>query len=380
MTVNTNPLRILVVDDSALYRKIVEEILSTFPAVKVVGTAENGAAALTKIRLLHPDLLILDVEMPEMNGIEVLTYLMAHKLNVGAIMLSSHTLSNSEMTLKALELGAFDFIPKPVTGDVEQNKQCVTDSLAPMISAFNRRRQLQQMLAGASAVPKRPAETVLRPEGFPTRTVPVTCQAQIIAIGISTGGPQALAQLVRELPSDLGVPILIVQHMPPLFTRTMAERLNNKGPLSVKEAEDNDPIKPNSIYIAPGGRQMKIGSNGRDGKRIIITDDMPENCCKPSVDYLFRSVADLYGCNALGIIMTGMGTDGMLGSRLMKRQGGAIMAQDEESSVVYGMPRGPIEAGIVDFVVPLSRMAATICHIVKTPWPRRQPAPVARSG
>jgi len=187
-----------------------------------------------------------------------------------------------------------------------------------------------------------------------------------VVIGISTGGPQALSRLVREIPPRLGVPIAIVQHMPPIFTRELAHRLDSQSGLSVKEAEDGEKLVPDTIYIAPGGHQMKIIANpGHRDRQISITDDLPENNYKPSADYLFRSVADLYGRHALGVIMTGMGSDGMLGVRLLKRQGATIVAQDQKTCVVYGMPRGPIEAGLVDAVVPLQRIAQTICNVMQ---------------
>lgn len=363
------PLRILVVDDSTLYRKTVKEILAGIPIVQTVGSASTGKMALRQINSQRPDLLILDVEMPEMNGLEVLEYIAQHEIPVGAIMLSSFTNRGSKMTLRALELGAFDFIPKPLTGDMEQNTQAIKDCLIPMLIAFDRHRKIRQSLDGSPSVPRksRAGKILAAPAVVPSNlTDPCDPEIKIVVIGISTGGPQALSRLVREIPPQLGVPIAIVQHMPPIFTKELANRLDSQSGLLVKEAEDNEPVLLNTIYIAPGGRQMKIVNHtGSDTKQISITDDLPENSYKPSVNYLFRSVADLYGRHALGVIMTGMGSDGMLGLRLMKRQGATIIAQDPKTCVVYGMPRGPIEAGLVDAIVPLHKIAQAIYNITQ---------------
>jgi two-component system chemotaxis response regulator CheB len=379
MILPKEPLRILVVDDSTLYRRMVTDILVTIPDVLVVGTAPNGTAALARTKILHPDLLILDIEMPEMNGLEVLRYIKNHHLAVSVVILSSHTQHGSDMTLKALELGAFDFIPKPLTGDIVENKHRIREALAPMLAAYYQRR-VQQPLPRPLVGETQPTPTVGQASTRLLKITPATCRPKIVVIGISTGGPQALAKIMPDLPSDIGLPIVIVQHMPALFTKTLAERLDKKCALHVKEAEDNEVITANTIYLAPGGKQMKIDGDGTGRKKIIITDDLPENCCKPSVDYLFRSVADQYGCHAVGIIMTGMGSDGLFGLRLMKRQGATVFAQDEASCVVYGMPRGPIEAGIVDLVVPLDNMADAICRAAKFAWSRENTTGVETSG
>jgi two-component system chemotaxis response regulator CheB len=366
MVINQEPLRILIVDDSSLYRKIVRDILADIPNVLTVGSAPTGKVALDKIKSLAPDLLILDVEMPEMTGLELLEQIKTCASEVGAIMLSSFTSRGSNLTLQALELGAFDFIPKPSVGDIEANRKTIKNSLMPMLAAYERHRKIQKALNRSPAVKnKRGAAARATPAAAPAtnQTAPDDGEIKIVAIGISTGGPQALSHIVRNIPPQLGLPIAIVQHMPPLFTKELASRLNSQSALKVKEAEDGDPVHPNTIYIAPGGRQMKIISHGRDDDKIIrITDDHPENNSKPSADYLFRSIAEQYGRNAIGVIMTGMGSDGLLGLKLMKRQGATIIAQDKETCVVFGMPRGPIEAGIVDYVVPMDRIVDTICR------------------
>jgi two-component system chemotaxis response regulator CheB len=356
--INQEPLRVLIVDDSSLYRKIVRDILADIPNVLTVGTAPTGKVALDKIKSLAPDLLILDVEMPEMTGLELLEQIKTCAYSVGAIMLSSFTRRGSNLTLQALELGAFDFIPKPSGGDVSENRKTIKNSLMPMLAAYERHRKIQKTLNCYPTVKdiRGAAASQTNQTGTDGSVI------QIVGIGISTGGPQALAHIVRNISPQIGLPIAIVQHMPPLFTKELASRLNSQCVLKVKEAEDGDPVQPNIIYIAPGGRQMKIISNGRDDDKIIrITDDYPENNSKPSADYLFRSIAEQYGSNAIGVIMTGMGSDGLIGLKLMKRQGATIIAQDKATCVVYGMPRGPIEAGIVDYVVPMERIVDTIC-------------------
>jgi two-component system chemotaxis response regulator CheB len=369
--INDKCLRVLVVDDTVVYRKIVGDVLAELPDVEVVGTASNGKIAMSKIATLKPDLLTLDIEMPEMDGLAVLTRIKAETPDIGAIMLSSLTQKGSDMTIKALELGAFDFVPKPQNGSREENKKAIAVALAPMLKAFARRQVMRSILKGKSG-PSEAAvykKTAVHSEGVVQPIKAITRQkgmkSEIVGIGISTGGPNALAQMMIKLPADLGVPVLIVQHMPPVFTQSLATSLNSKCALEVREAVDGETIRPNTALITPGGKQMRVVA-GADGKsRIVrITDDPPENSCKPSVDYLFRSIAYHYVGRATGVIMTGMGSDGTLGLKLMKRNGATIIAQDEATCVVYGMPKEPIEAGIVDVIAPLDKIADEICQTV----------------
>jgi len=362
----SNPLRVLVVDDTVVYRKIVSDLLSEVPDVEVVGSAHNGKIALAKIASLKPDLLTLDIEMPEMDGLETLKRMKTEAPDVGAIMLSSLTHQGSEMTLKALELGAFDFIPKPQDGTIKENIEAVKTVLIPMLRAYARHKEIRSILRG-KALSDGDVQTITQSVKADTSSsVRAKEKADIVAIGVSTGGPNALAKMMPELPADVGVPILIVQHMAPVFTESLATSLNAKCKIEVREAKNGEPLKPNVALIAPGGRQMKVAT-GTDGKtRIVrVTDDPPENSCKPSVDYLFRSVAHQYLGRATGVIMTGMGSDGSLGLKLMKRNGANIIAQSEETCVVFGMPKGPIEDGIVDTIAPLNRIAEEICQTVR---------------
>lgn len=353
-----NPLKVMVVDDTVVYRKIVSDVLSDIPGVEVVGTAHNGKAALFKIKTLQPDLLTLDIEMPEMSGLELLQHLQSEALDVGAIMLSTLTHEGGALTMRALELGAFDFIPKPQSGTITENKAGVKSALEPILHAYSRRRRFPRRPLAGSKPFVAPNSVVSHPN---RSSVKRAGASSIIAIGISTGGPNALASMLPSLPADIGVPIVIVQHMPPIFTQSLAKSLNNKCALEVHEAINGEPLHPNVVYIAPGGKQMKIvaGADGRS--RIIkITNDPPENSCKPSVDYLFRSIAELYMGRSTGVIMTGMGSDGTAGLKMMKNNGAVIIAQDEASCVVFGMPKEPIQQGIVDIIAPLDAISKEI--------------------
>jgi len=368
--ISRKPLRVLVVDDTVLYRKIVSDALATLPNVEVVGSAHNGKAAISKLASLKPDLLTLDIEMPEMNGIQVLEYLQKNTPQTGAIMLSTLTHEGGAMTMKALELGAFDFIPKPQSGTMAENRKKIESAIGPMIHAFQRSARVTGVLKSASRIGKPAALKAARKAPVSTAKRPTLhlkrSKAEIIAIGISTGGPNALSKMLPMLPKDIGVPILIVQHMPPMFTQSLANSLANKCSVAVREARQGEPIVPNTVFIAPGGKQMKIVA-GADGKsRIIkITDDPPENSCKPSVDYLFRSVAHHYVGRSTGVIMTGMGSDGTEGLKLMKQNGATIIAQNEATCVVYGMPREAAETGLADAVLPLNQIADMIMKTVR---------------
>jgi two-component system chemotaxis response regulator CheB len=362
-----NNLRVLIVDDTVIYRKIVSDIITELPGVEVAGSAHNGRAALAKVNSLKPDLLTLDIEMPEMSGIEVLAELRKSAPHIGVIMLSTLTQEGGEMTMKALELGAFDFIPKPQSGTMAENREAIKDILASMLQAYSRRHSIRTVLRGTAtpktSPPPAAARPVVRPAAAGARK---RSRAEIVAVGISTGGPNALAVMLPAIPANVGVPIVIVQHMPPVFTQSLANSLDKKCAIHVKEAVNGEAIRPNTAYIAPGGRQMKLVA-GADGKNrmIRITDDPPENSCRPSVDYLFRSIAQYYIGRATGVIMTGMGSDGSAGLRIMKQNGSTVIAQDEASCVVFGMPKEPIETGIVDIIAPLDKIAAEIVKTVR---------------
>jgi two-component system chemotaxis response regulator CheB len=351
----------MVVDDTVTYRKIISGLLAEFPEAHVVGAAANGKIALQRIENDRPDLLLLDVEMPEMDGLEVLRRLRAAGSGVGAIMLSALTSRGAQTTLTALELGAFDFILKPAGGSMEENAGKLRQEIRPRLAAFARSRQVRQILRGGAAAP-----AARSPEPAPVqaaaRSAPRSRPAvEVVAIGISTGGPKALSQMLPRLPAGLAVPLLVVQHMPPTFTRSLADDLNTRCNLRVYEAHDGQRAAPGQILIAPGGKQMRAERDS-GGLVVRITDDPPENSCRPSVDYLFRSLAAACGAATVGVIMTGMGNDGSAGCSAIHDLGGFIIAQDEASCVVFGMPREPIERGIADVVLPLERIAAEIAR------------------
>jgi two-component system chemotaxis response regulator CheB len=358
--------RVLVVDDASLFRRAVTEALTGLPGTEVVGSAANGKIALARIAALQPDVVTLDIEMPEMSGLDVLQAMREAGMKSSVIVLSSRTLNCGEMTIRALESGAFDFVAKPEGGSQEENLLKLRDSLRPLLFALERRREIQSLLgpavrggkSGPAAAPT-PADVSPAAHRLRTRHAP-----PIVLIGISTGGPNALAQVIPALPANLGAPVFIVQHMPPLFTDALAQRLSSKSAIPVREARDGETARPDCVYLAPGGRQMKLWP-GRSGEiEIRITDDPPENACRPSADYLFRSAALNFPGRSVAAIMTGMGHDGTEGMRLLKKTGCFNIAQDEATCVVFGMPREAIEAGVVDTVVPLGRIADTIARAV----------------
>ena len=371
-------LRVLVVDDTIVYRKAVSDVLAEIPGVEVVGVAHNGKIAMSKIATLKPDMLTLDIEMPVMNGIEVLGELQRNHPNVGAVMVSTLTTDGGEMTMKALELGAFDFILKPQSKNQAESKNHLKKALTPIVKEFKQSRNATSLLSNKGRFKKGPVTTQRKPlkpltkprtassAGAAPKSTVRKGKAEIVTIGISTGGPNALTQMLPKLPGNLGVPIVVVQHMPPVFTKSLATSLNAKCALTVKEAEDREPLKDNTVYIAPGGKQMKlVASADGTNRQIKITQDPPENSCRPSADYLFRSVGDYYVGRTTAVIMTGMGSDGTKGLEILSQKGATIIAQDEASCVVFGMPKAPIERGIADVIAPLNKIADEIVKTIR---------------
>jgi len=358
-------MKILVVDDTIFYRKVIKDILEELPGIEVVGVAHNGKVAVDKIKRLKPDLLTLDVEMPTMNGLETLQEIQNQNLDVQCLMVSSKTQKGSEITVQALALGAFDFISKPDVSDPNENKSLLKKEISNKLRGYSQQIRIKKLLKGSktsSALGTSSLKTQKTPVSIhiSPKAVKRTEKSHIIAIGSSTGGPNALISVLSELPANIGVPIVITQHMPPVFTSSLARTLNQKCELTVKEASNGEVLKSNFVYIAPGGKQMKVATDARLSKMIRITDDPAENNCKPSVDYLFRSIAREYGSKATGVILTGMGTDGKLGLSVMKSAGAVSFAQNAETCVVYGMPKAVIDAGLVDFVLPLNKIGREI--------------------
>lgn len=353
-------IRALVVDDSALYRKFVSSALSDIEGVDVIGTASNGQLALEKIEKLKPDLITLDQEMPELDGLGLLRELAAKNIDVAAIMVSSLTDEGAKTTNTALQLGAFDFVLKPVGKSPEESRIQLKADLTPEIKAFVASRQksssqtnLQQSTSSADAAIQQMQKAI---QG--THLPP-----EIIGIGVSTGGPAALNRLLPKIPGNFPCPIVLVQHMPPKFTKSLADDLNRICELEVKEAAEGMVAKPGELLIAPGGSQMRI-TTLNDKAIAQVTDDPPERNCKPAVDYLFRSIAHCYGDRSIGVILTGMGDDGTLGCQELKKVGARVFTQDEQSCVVYGMPRMVCEAGLSDHSAPLLDIAGLLMEAV----------------
>jgi len=371
------PVRVLVVDDTAIYRKVVTEALREIDGVEVVGTAINGQLALEKIAELQPDLVTLDLEMPLLSGVEVLQELRRIASPVGVLMLSAFTSAGAAATTEALRLGAFDFVLKPATENFAESLNQLRKRLADRVAAFAQSRNL-----GPTTV--RPAP-VAESKPRASRIVASNLSAhqkdrpEVIVLGISTGGPEALNKVIPRLPADLPAPLFIVQHMPPMFTKSLADDLNQRSKLHVSEASDGQLARPGDCLVAPGGKQMKI-ERTELGPLVHITDDPPENSCRPAVDYLFRSAAHHYGARVLAIIMTGMGSDGTLGCRLLKRHGAPVIAQDKESCVVFGMPSLVIAEGLADRVLPLDRIAAEITAIAQSAVSQTPSASLAGKG
>jgi two-component system chemotaxis response regulator CheB len=348
------------------------DALIGIPGVEVAGSASNGRLALARMAELKPDLVTLDIEMPEIDGLQVLDEMNRTGIKAGVIIVSALSVKGGRLTVSALEKGAFDFITKPDGQGMEPNIRAVHDALMPIVKAFRRQKEIRSILSGAHSptVISSPLPISAPPPALP-RTPEKSSwtgpskKPEMVLIGVSTGGPNALARLVPAFPADLAVPVLIVQHMPPLFTRSLADSLASKSSLRVREASHGELAEPGTVYIAPGGRQMKVAPDASGRKIIQITDDPPENNCKPAVDYLFRSAAHHFPGKSLAVIMTGMGSDGTLGLRLLKRHGCQVIAQDEASCVVFSMPRSAIEAGVADAVVPLDGIASRIAALVQ---------------
>jgi two-component system chemotaxis response regulator CheB len=350
-------MRVLVVDDSMLFRKVVRDALALEPGIEVVGSAADGRVALEKINQFRPDAITLDLEMPEVDGLGVLRELRLRSNPPGVIVVSALTDAGAALTAQALRLGAFDFILKPSGANFDENRDRLSADLLPKIRLLAERRKL--LLESAHTAPNCDLEFSAKlTERIPRQT------PEIVAIGISTGGPSALHAMLPGLPADLPVPVVIVQHMPPKFTRSLADDLNRHVALNVIEAADGQRLQAGTVYIAPGGLQTRVERQHR-GLEIRVTDDPPEKCCKPSVDYLFRSLAEQFGSRVLAAVMTGMGDDGFVGCTLLKKQGAFVIAQDAASCVVYGMPRQIIEHGLADLIRPLDDIAEAIDQAVR---------------
>src|SRR5271165_3052496 len=344
-------IRVLVVDDSVVIRKLLSDALSGDPALEVVGTASDGRIALAKIPQLKPDLITLDIEMPVMNGLETLAAIRKLYPKLPVIMFSTLTEHGAAATLDALSLGASDYATKPSnSSSLAVAAEAVHHDLIPKIKA----------LCGVATLEIAP---LVRPR--PALKVPLRFnpRIEIVAIGTSTGGPNALAEVLPRIPHDFPVPIVVVQHMPPIFTRLLAERLASRSAIPVEEGAAGVILSPAHAWIAPGNFHMKVIRAGMSW-RLNLNQESPENSCRPAVDVLFRSVALAYRANVLGVVMTGMGSDGVLGAQDIRNAGGDIIIQDEASSVVWGMPGLVHASGQADAVYPLNQLAQEIARRV----------------
>jgi len=338
-------IRVLVVDDSALMRKLIPQILEADPSLQVVGTAMDGNFGLKKIEELNPHVVTLDLEMPSMNGLDMLKEIMRrHKLPV--IVVSSHSTEGASVTLKALSMGAFDFVAKPT--DVSARMPEIASELIGKIKAAAQSRGVKIGVAPEALVP--PTKVSVQDGKVPTK---------LIAIGISTGGPQALQYVLPQLPGDFPGSLVIVQHMPEGFTEMFARRLDEICAIKVKEAQSGDMLLAGRALVCPGNRHLKVKRLPL-GDVAILSDDPRMNGHRPSVDVLFKSVAEEYARNSIAVLMTGMGEDGAHGLGLIKAAGGMTVAQSEDSCVVYGMPKAAIERGYATRVVPLDALVNTL--------------------
>ncbi len=338
------PVRVLIVDDSVVVRKLLCEALATSAEVSVAGTASSGAIALAKIPQLNPDVITLDIEMPGLNGIQTLVEIRKLYPKLPVIMFSTLTERGAAITLEALSLGASDYATKPSnTGSLSAAKDQVRQELVAKILCLVPRHVKPVPLPVVPAAKRSSAGQAV----------------DIVAIGVSTGGPNALAVVIPQLPKDFPVPVVVVQHMPPLFTKLLAERLASRSALLVREGQAGKALEPGHAWIAPGDHHMTVARNGT-GVVLNLNQEPPENSCRPAVDVLFRSVADVYGPRVLGVVMTGMGSDGARGARHIREVGGEIVVQDEASSVVWGMPGAVVGAGAADKICPLSEISQEI--------------------
>ncbi len=345
--------RVLLVDDAVVIRKALSLAIAQDPDLEVAGTAVNGRVALAKFPALKPDIVLLDFEMPEMDGLETVRELRKIDAGVPIIMFSSLTERGASITLEALSLGATDYVTKPSNVDMTATLEAISRELIPKIRVLCRLPEGRASLVPAAGpslqippIPILPRPRVLSP-------------VQVVAIGVSTGGPDALARLLPSLPATFSVPIVIVQHMPAIFTSLLAARLSAKSALPVRECVSGQPLTPGCAVIAPGDFHMLISEE--DGRVLLKTHQGPkENFCRPSVDVLFRSIARVFAARSLAVVLTGMGQDGLKGCETLRSLGARIYVQDEASSVVWGMPGYVARSGLADKILPLDQMGAEI--------------------
>jgi two-component system chemotaxis response regulator CheB len=349
-------ISVLVVDDSVVIRRLVTTVLDADPDIKVIATAANGRIALSKLAQIKPDLITLDIEMPDMDGLQTLRELRKLGSDIPVIMFSTLTERAAKTTLEALALGARDYVTKPANvGSVAAGMESVRTQLIPKIKGLY---HAARRPAPSTVVPAaRTAAPPVRISTAPPRT------PQVLAIGCSTGGPEALAQLLKALPGTLPLPVVVVQHMPPVFTAMFAKRLDAQCALRVREAQDGDLLEPGLVLIAPGDFHMTLRRLG--ARTAVKLDQGPqENFCRPAVDPLFRSVASMFGTSALALVLTGMGEDGLRGAGNLRASGGRVLVQDAATSTIWGMPGAIAQAGLATQVLPLPQLAGAVLAAV----------------
>ncbi|MDH4224717.1 MAG: chemotaxis response regulator protein-glutamate methylesterase [Deltaproteobacteria bacterium] len=356
------PLKILIVDDSRIFRSVIDKALEGDPNFRVIASVWNGVKALEAIGTERPDLVTLDVEMPEMDGLATLGKIMEINRKtpdipeIGVIMVSSHTHQGAKITIQSLEEGAFDFLAKPEGANLDESLAKLKSELKSKLLAFSEKSGRKQKRSVIGPIDS--------PQASPAPRPPTSTRIKAVLIGVSTGGPRALTNILPEISELIHLPIFIVQHMPPVFTRSLADSLDKKCRHHVVEANDGDVVDENKIFIAPGNRHMVVRSIG-DGKTTVgLNDQPPENGCRPAVDVMFRSAANVYGGDVVAVVLTGMGVDGTNGLAPLKRSGAHVIAQDEESSVVWGMPGSAVASGNVDMISPLDKIPKAIEKII----------------
>lgn len=369
----TGPIRVMVVDDSAVMRSLLRSVITSDSGLEVAGTAADGESALGCLDSVRPNLILLDVEMPVMDGLATLRQLRDRGHKMPVIMCSSLTQRGAKVTIEALSAGASDYVAKPTgQSNREEAVRALAHELLPKIRALAGASRPSSLSKPNGILPPGPRAGQLYPYATfsqPQNQPVITAMPTILAIGVSTGGPAALDQLLPALPETFPLPILIVQHMPEVFTRLFADRLNGLCRLRVHEAAEGDPIAAGTIAIARGNWHMEALPPSRPGApaTLHLSQGALENHCRPAVDVLFRSVARIYGSGVLAVVLTGMGSDGMNGCRMVREQGGSVFAQDEASSVVWGMPGAVASAGLAHKVLPLSSMVPEIQRLAARP-------------
>ncbi|MCG6167275.1 chemotaxis response regulator protein-glutamate methylesterase [Leptospira sp. FAT2] len=350
-----NPVRAVIVDDSLLVRNIISDQIQKDSQILVVATGKTGVDCIELAQKLNPDVIILDVEMPVMDGLTALHELQKKRMGIPVIMLSVLTQNGAEATFKALEYGAIDFVPKPSSA-FQFDPEEIGNILKSKILAFFESRVRIPSIVSLKKVPV----TTVPSGGAPAKKTPV----QAICIGTSTGGPRALQEVFSRVPADISLPILVVQHMPAGFTKAFAMRLNEHSKIRVKEAEDGEPIEPNTGYVAPGDAHLSVQSRG-GRKWIALNREAPVNGHRPSIEVLLNSAIEEYKSGIIGVIMTGMGKDGSAAMVKVKEAGGSTIAQDEQTSVIYGMNRQAVEMGGVEYIEPVTEIINRIQIILK---------------